>query len=518
MNSKGVVNPPAKFMLGFFLLGLIGAGIILVATSRYGSGLSADSVGYIATGRHISDGTGFITYNGSPLVGQPPLYPAILASVDFLFGIDPLFSARIIGAILFGLMVFLSGLLFFRHMGGSPAIPFVATLFVLFASPLVQVSIMAWSESLFICFVLLFLIFSEVYLSERGTGTLLLLSIVTALACLTRYIGLILIPVGVINLILFRRDSWKTTIRNILLFLVVALLPIGLWALRNYSISGTFFGPRATSSYPLLHNLSYTFDTVLFWYLPMKVVETPPFLMLLCLTIGFAAGASIKAIWPNARIILKKIFPALLLIIAYTGFLIISSTITAFDQIGDRLLSPIFVPTTLLLTYFAYEIIKSLARRLPEWLANTAVISVFLLAVLYPVITTVLLVSNYIDIGGGGLNNKIWRESATLQYLLQHPSLQADCPIYSNGPDAIYILANIVAKPSPAKSKYNSSEAATDISSLNGRWPQEKKVCLVWFDTMSRKYLFKADELQTIAKVDKIASLEDGSIYVITPK
>jgi len=174
MNSKNSKERTAlsiKHTAFLALLGLVGTGIILLSTSRYGAGLSPDSVGYIATARHIANGDGVISYHGAPLVVQPPLYPALLATVDYVFGIDPLSSAHIVNSFLFGLIVYLSGLLFFNHLTSSAtfAVALLGTVSSLISASLVSVSLMAWSEPLFICFMLLYLIHSKSYVVKGDT-------------------------------------------------------------------------------------------------------------------------------------------------------------------------------------------------------------------------------------------------------------------------------------------------------------------------------------------------------------
>jgi hypothetical protein len=93
MPSPEATGIAVKYRLPLAMLGLIAAGISLLATYRYGAGLSHDSVEYVAAARHIAHGAGAVTFDGSPLVAWPRLYPALLATIDWAFAIDPLSSA-----------------------------------------------------------------------------------------------------------------------------------------------------------------------------------------------------------------------------------------------------------------------------------------------------------------------------------------------------------------------------------------------------------------------------------------
>jgi len=146
-------------------LSLIAVGIVLLISSRYGAGISPDSVEYIATARQIKEGVGFFTYEGNPLIVHPPLYSLLLAFIDYIFHVDPLISAPNVQAFLFGAIAYLSALFFFKHF--NSAIVFIATTFVLFSTPLLQVSCRVLSEPLFICFALIYLINCESYTAKK---------------------------------------------------------------------------------------------------------------------------------------------------------------------------------------------------------------------------------------------------------------------------------------------------------------------------------------------------------------
>ena len=85
------------------------------------------------------------------------MYPLIRSLPDVLFGDDPLTGSRIRHAVLAGLIVYLSGLLFERHIA-TPALVAVGAAAVLLSPILFNVTIYAWSEPLFILLTVLFLL------------------------------------------------------------------------------------------------------------------------------------------------------------------------------------------------------------------------------------------------------------------------------------------------------------------------------------------------------------------------
>ncbi|MBI9046169.1 MAG: glycosyltransferase family 39 protein [Anaerolineaceae bacterium] len=517
MKSQETTTISMKYRILIVLLSLFGTGIILFATYNYGAGITPDSVGYIATARHIADGMGFITYNNAPLIVQPPLYPIILGAVDFVLRIDPLLSANVVSAILFGLSLYLSGVLFFKHLTLSPIFALLGTASLLTSIPLVIVFFMAWSEPLFIFFLILYLIAILIYSEKKNIKTLLLLSLSVALACLTRYIGVILVLTGIISIFLIQKDNVKNKFSHTFIFTFASVLPIGIWVGRNFFLSETLFGPRYPSLHTLFDNIRYTFDTIVSWYLPSRITDSRPILMLLSLIIGFLV--CMIFVWAKTPItaLLKQTRPLivfiLLVIIGYIGFLIISSTTTNYDSINYRLLSPIVVPITLIL-FSAIEILfKLIKQRFTSKPVESIFVAGIILWLIFPAKVTVLNVINQFN-EGTGFSAYYWEDSHTIQYIRDHNL--SNCTIYSNGADVTYLLLNINVKPIPSKS--SGANVIADLSSLNNSFPQENKACLVWFNHITRKYLFTPDELISITNLEQVIQLDDGTIYVVSKK
>jgi len=518
MKSSDPITMSTKHKLLLALLSLVGTVFILLSTSRYGAGLSPDSVTYISTARNLIKGVGFISYGGDPLVSQPPLYPALLAVIGKIFGTDPLLVANLVNALIFGLIVYFGGLLIFKYLSSFPVFAIVGTLSILASIPLFSVSVMAWSEPLFILFVLLSLLFANLYLEKKDITSLIFLSSSLALLSLTRYIGVMLILWGVLIIIVFYRNSLKSRIAHLSLFTLISILPIGIWLIRNYVISSTLFGPRASSAYTLSQNLMFVFNSIVSWYVPSIIADHRPTFILLGAVIGFFVGLSPKDSWQSVKVTLRQISPIVSFAIAYTAILVISSTTTAYDQIDDRLLSPIYVPLVLFLLILALALVEPYRRRFSNKIVNSFLILGLAIWLIYPIRYTILTAVNLTQ-KGQGYSSKAWIESETVQYLLHHRTLESECAVYANGPDATYILAHLTTKMSPAKTRYNSPETVNDnISRLRGSWPEESNACLVWFDRIDRKYLFTIAELQSVANIDLIVHLEDGAIYSVTRK
>src|SRR5512140_149865 len=104
------------------VLSLVGIGLILQATPE-GLGLSDDSIGYIAGARSMLAGNGYREAwlaSDQPVTHFPPAFPGVLSFIG-LFGLDPLRGARFLNASLFGLNVFVLGILGWRMTKSLPA-------------------------------------------------------------------------------------------------------------------------------------------------------------------------------------------------------------------------------------------------------------------------------------------------------------------------------------------------------------------------------------------------------------
>ncbi|HEX2897186.1 MAG TPA: hypothetical protein VHP63_03960, partial [candidate division Zixibacteria bacterium] len=165
--------------------------IILVISSKYGIGISPDSACYISIAENVNNGNGFAIYDLEPAVAWPPLYPTLLAVGKYL-NLDYKVWARIIGVILFSLLIYIVSKELISRLSGR-FLKILSMAALLFSVPLIYVSKFAWSETLFILFVTMFLFKLEKSYHTHSAKEVLILAIFVALACLTRYVGVTLV-------------------------------------------------------------------------------------------------------------------------------------------------------------------------------------------------------------------------------------------------------------------------------------------------------------------------------------
>jgi len=492
------------------LLGVFGSIVILTLTMQHGAGMTPDSVVYISVARNLADSNNFLTYNGKDLVLQPPLYPVILALIKKLTSIDPQISTSYFNAVLFGLIIYLSGLLLLKNLN-SFTLVLLGTVSVLISYAIVQTSLMTLSEPLFILLILFFFYYLDKFRSKQDYTSLFLLSIWASLACLTRYTGVILILTGMIFILIQQKRNLKEKFSQSLIFILITVLPIGIWIIRNYFISQTLTGQRAESSYSLSQNLGFFYDTLFPWYLPANSIIT----YLILLTFLSAAWILFKTNYDKQFNFKKidKIFPSVLFVLFYSCIIIISSTTTAYDRISDRLLSPIYIPAVFILFFTLDKILTWLSMYFNKY-AVCIFLTIGIVSLLrFPLHNTLYIIDEFRMQSGVGYNSSLWNNSKTIEFLLKHKMLGNRYTLYSNEPEAVYALTNLKIEYSPAKTFYNSPQLINVDQNKINILADTKNGCLIWFTKTDRVFLFTIEELQKKFDMTKVTSFDDGEIY-----
>ena len=341
---------PDGFTLLLAGLGLLGAALVLARGISYGVGLEWDAINYIGVARSLLAGDGFTTWRGSIYHAFPPLYPLLLATASL--GIfDPWAVAGPLNAGLFGLTVFVVGM-YLRTQLQSRLLTLWCCLALALAWPLLDAAHFAWSEMPFILFSTLALMQSERALNRGGGGNSALLwaGAFTALACLSRYVGVTLVAL-IVPLLAFQRGvALPAKARRIVIYSLVALAPLALWMLRNQLAVGNLTGSR---EYPrdAIPDVLYAILTLTARWLPELQIEYLAFptayvllglwIALLAPVFGGAVRAYLKGAANSAQIALL-LFAGLAA--AYLATLI-GATVQSFNHgIGPRYLVPAYLP------------------------------------------------------------------------------------------------------------------------------------------------------------------------------
>ena len=511
---------------GLLLLCAVIGVVIIFLPARYGTRIWDDGFNYISPARSLIRGDGFLDYTGAPYVKWAPLYPVILALAGIIFNQDPLMLVYFLNALIFGLIVYCGGALSFRHLSSSPVLAICGTLAILFSIPLFEVSTQAWSEPIFIVFMLLSLRFAGSYILTNDKISLILLSLTVALACLQRYVGISLIIWGALMVFIFRRGALGGRLAHLALFVLISAVPLGAWFIRNAIAVGGALATREPSQFTVLENLAMARQSIISWYGPSFIGEIGFGIIVVSLTIGVFAG--IRE-WPDIDVLREKHRSTLFIITnglfctVFVAFVVTACASTQCLSRGDnsRTFSPMYIPLTLLFLVAAQMLIARYLRGVFMKILNVFLAMFIIIWLNYPIRTDTSYAINLIQ-KAQRINIQAWRHSETIQYLLRHHNLDLKCKVYTNDVMSTFILARISAERS-----LNQLEGGGegDIAKLLGLYPPDDKACLVWYNHPSglewfpegRGY-FTLDVVQQVANTKLIVQLEDGVIYWMTRK
>lgn len=481
-------------------LALFAVYVRITFLQQFGPDVSPDSANYFSTAANLLAGKGFVLYDGNPFVMQGPLYPMLLAAMQVLFGLKQFAAAPILNSAMFGAIVYLGGTLFFRHLR-SPVLAFVGTISLFFSFPLFENTINALSEATFIALLVLFLLLFELYQEAPRLWVLALAGVVVSLGVLTRYIGAILIPVGIICIWFFTQGSRRERLRAIILFTGSSLVFCGVWLIRNFILSGQLFGGRGSSPQATFEQITRLyFDVIFSWYASNTSSATP----IAFVIVGAAAGLIIGYAWRDNWQTLRENFRAhgdlVIFILCYTAIVIYQDATTTLNPLDHRLLSPLVIPLHILILVF----LENLVHKLVPASAFQFATCILALAVLwwmpYPQSTLKERSDLYRKAQGLGWHTSYWNAHPTIEYLRRNP---LECKLYSNGPDILWVQAEIPAKMITANERAR---------------VKNESFCVVLFDGMKRGYTLGLEDLQKTAYVVPIAAFKGGTIYSVSPK
>jgi hypothetical protein len=493
-----------------------GVCVVLLATSRYGIGLTPDSAAYIGAARNLNAGRGVFSYDGTPMASYGPLYPMTLALIGRIAAADALAVAPFAHALLFGLLVFSAGWLGRIYRPDGPALPLLLSLAALVAVPYFDIAVTAWSELLFLQFSLGVSLSAGAYMARPRRRTLALLTLFSAAACLTRYLGVTLVAAGALAILLAGPGRLRGRLGWVAGYAAFSLLPVGVWMLRNYRLTATFFGERVAASQPLRTHLLALFETAASWY---GLPTGSAFLRLLVIGLGVLAAACVAVLLWRSRPSFGRRQAGLGLLVFFAGFyllaLLSSQMGVALTPIGQRYMSPVYLPLALL-TLVAAEWLY--CRPFPGWPQRALRVALICLGIVWLAwagASLALKVMDRVRFGAGYYHRVEWSENGAIQYLRQG-RLGEGRLIYTNVAGGVYLLMD--GWEVKGAKRLLAQTRATRRSWCE-RKPALEPAFLLIFDArlIGHEDEFSMSALREMAQVEEAAAFEDSAIYAVTP-
>jgi len=426
-----------NFQAVITILALI-AVVTILAITRWGPGLfDWDSFNYVSSARNLAAGRGLQIFNRAtllvPMTHYPPLFPLFLAFFELL-GMDAVFAARWLNALLFGINLSIFAMLTARVLKPS-YFPIIAGMLFLLSVSLLEAHAWVLSEPM-----LTFIFISAllIYYNWRKTNQniwLALLYLAAAMAVLTKFIG---IALAISLSIVFLMDDSK---RSGKLFragfaLIAGLAPFFLWSARAFRLGTSLIGRELVYTQLSSENITSFFRTFATWFIPGNWLQGREALTLvLGVTLLIGLSALFIGKWKRKQLVPPPLVTFSLLLVEIYIVAVFLAKVFFVPGIGfqNRMFIPIF-PMVLLVILWATSLLVEEKSTKLNLLATGLLI--FLLFTAF-IASTVRLPKIYND--GLGWNKRTIQESTALVALRALPINSQDY-LFSNDYFGLYLL------------------------------------------------------------------------------
>ena len=415
-NYYGLFLRTSKFRLLLIAFSVLSSGLVLAQDWTYGVALFWDSIYYISVARHLLQGEGFVTLFGHPYTSWPPLYPSLLAAAScFIF--DPHDVAGPVNAVIFGLTVFVTGR-YLRERLESDILALWGCFAVMLSIPLAWMAAWALSEPLFILLATLSLVQVDIFLNTQKRSAIIWAAIFTAMACLTRYMGVTLIFTISLLIVLQRNRTMTEKLQRLIEYSFISIIPVGLWMLNNATLSGSLTGERRFGEYRLLDTTIEILSGLLVETSLYSDVRYGSVVISLAILFFLIIVTSCKMMNLRFAARLPSFSTFSIFIFSYLFLLVFFAIRYTPDGIQTRFLSPVYVPCIITIAFLTkwligYNIRGSVILRFLRF----CVISTFSFWLVYSSFLTINQIYHANTHGIGIFNNSEWSNSEILRYV-----------------------------------------------------------------------------------------------------
>ena len=465
---------------------------IIQAFCAYGGiGVSPDSVVYISTAQHIHDQGAINDFTNMPLMDFPAGYPIFLSCLMFLTGHGVMAFGPVLNGLLFALLIFLCGWMMNRWSHRSRVYTIILLVIIAGSPCLLEVYSMIWSETLFLVLLLFFMIGCYRYFQNHSPGWLLFMGLIAGLACVTRYAGVSLAAMGGLLMLCDGRLRWgRKKVWHMALFGVLSILFLAPNLYRNLRLTQTLTGYREKGVTPLGLNI-HDYGSVLCDWLPFlgqhyQLATAVAIFFILLITGIFLYRLVRKTGFFSCDTIALSYF------VVYSAFILISATVSRFQQLDSRLLSPLFLPWLWGSTCW---IPGALRRAATRWKKGGILLC---------------LGENWSGIHSAGIpgyTENDWRDSETMAFVREHRDSLQNIPrlgtLYSDAFEGLWFLAGVRSDLLPHK------DDPEDIRYML----KEGKFTVILFDDAVNTDLIDIDFLKSRKQLIRELHFKDGAIY-----
>jgi hypothetical protein len=484
--------------LGFFL--------VLLLTKHSGLGISPDSIYYLSAADSLLAGNGLYQFDDKPFIMFPFFYPCFLAIVQGLFHLSILKAGAYLNASLFGVVIYMSGIML-ADWKVTPWLRWLLLLLMALSPSLLEIYTMLWSETLFVVEIMAGIFLARKYFKETNYKNLFFISIISAIIIVTRLAGLAF--AGTIGLlILMNHDAkWGTKIKHAIIYGFCSIVLLVLNLLRNSWVSATLTGNRQKGTTPFLDNLEY-YGTVLSSWLPFSEYTSKHSILLALIFLGIVFILFLyRWLQKKEHNSYEKITVAFTLV--YSVFMLITATVSRFETINNRLLSPFFIPCLFTLSFYVVGALKSIQHKFAYTFVKIIIIVVGLATLGEYAKKDFATYQENSQGGIGGYTEDDWICSETIAYLKKDSSIwKQGQPLYSNASHAVYFFTKNHLSILPER-KYQD---------LVKEFTQSPKLQLIWFKNEDNPEILNLAEIKAVKNLELLKEFKDGYIFKCTSK
>ena len=475
--------------------------VVLLFTKYSGIGVSPDSVVYTSVARNLNAGLGMLEFGRKPLIEFPVGFPIFLAIIQFISRLDPIVTAPYVTASLFAAVVFCSS--FYVDAFGFRSVwyKYIVLISIVLSPSLLEIYTKLWSETLFILLVVLFLLSWKKYVQNHQQKWLIICALIAAISCITRYAGITLVLTGSLLLIFDVKLALRQKIKHFLIFNCIGILLLAANLFRNALLGNNLTGNRQKSIVSLMEILHHFGATSNSWLtVPADLVDRYASFT----GIFFLSGFVLLFFWRFFRSgFYKSENIAVGFFLVYTSFIIISSAITRYETINNRLLAPAFIPFLLGGSSWLFGFFHRHKNQKLRYL-NVLFLLAFLILPWREYKTDDERYYAENEYGVPGYTDDSWNNSPFAKFLHKHQSVfKPNLPVYSNSSDGFYFFSGLPCLLLP-----------------NHHYPWQTKEFaqiptgyLVWFDVINEADLLNKKEISTLKNLKLLYKLPDGAVY-----
>ncbi len=473
--------------------------LILLFTQHSGIGISPDSVQYLSVANHIVERFSFTDFNNEPFVLFPLGYPVFLVLIKIIFPFSLTTFLPILNALIFSAILFCCSAILRESIKMNGLARLLVLLLIACSPVLLEVYTMIWSETLFILFSIFFVMAAKKYLHQSSIANLLLLACIAAIGFSIRYVGVVIVLTGVILILLTPHLRFKQKLLHGLLFGVIGSSMAMINLLRNSMVSGTYTGVRQKAIRGLWENLQDVGRVIAYWlpieeaqhYLAIVLV-----LFLLLTTLILVVYHCIQAQYYDRYSTIIALF-----FLVYIFFMLIAASVSRFETLSSRLLSPIFIPIILLMTFFVSGLMIGKIKTVREFIVLTF-LGIYGFVQYHQFKLNIDTLEGVSTAGIPGYSENQWTQSPIVAYI-KNDVKKYQSIVFTNANDALYYLTGINTVALPHK----------DIPKEIAQFKSNQHFFLIWFFYGENNDLI--DLVFILQQKKPIASwqFKDGIIY-----